>query len=931
MRRFSFLTTIFSSLLIYLAALIASYAQETVDPSAPNTTSVQPVSTTHTVGSDGAFTYAIPIKIPEFRGLLPNLSLTYNSQNQTRRGSDMFIGVGWRLGGMSMIERFSEGGGVPTYSLKNDVLRLDGVELLACSDSKATNAWPWDYPADYRTNTESASCSSGGNMVTLRDNFLKVVRNSGDLTKNSTFHVYRPDGTRYTYKTVGELRGADPNIKGEHFHAAYRRQWVLTEIRDQQKSPNIVKISYHIADQWSGFAPRPRAIEYAGYKVEFHYKSTPHPVTGYATGTQYTAKQNYRLNAITVKNGSTQVRAYALYYDQSNQTKVSLLKEVREYGSNYRLSSAAITGGSYLPSWKFDYQGDYTYFGRKGFGEHQFHTSMSVVDTDGNGRDELLFWQFTQKYNGSTRFTLPTKQLMFKEDGRLERTKDPHLPDTSAYYSSNSSFVFPVGVTRRDQTTNHQYAVAWHKSGSQLNTQSLKSYRVGSTRQISSISVDSRCKESSESVHALLGQFDMDAESEIIFGNRIYNINDGKFSEDRSRRGVLGTYFCNGWQFDNNGVGVADIDGDGLDEIIGKDAYLDVREGKFVKVGMSNSPFASKQSTLVVRFGDVNGDGAADAVIHNRSGKDRVGVALSTGHGFRSIDWRWWNHLRSIDTKESDFGSPRNFVRDINGDGLADIVIHEGFTEATLDPNSGAPLGALPAHIYLSDGKRFFKQSHSAHQKIPEFLALGDFDGDGLVDTVTGNSWSNGDSIYYNGAQVPNLLTKIVDQLGGTTEVQYSPSTKFADNDIPGVQQLVTQVTSKSGFSGQDEVTTYTYVGSKYDYRNRRSLGFRTVTAYLPKATGETEKPQLVTTYEQAHWGVKGRIRSQTLIYKGTTQRQTLNNWSITGVRVAPNVDTLMLPMRSTLASTRSKELWGGSLLEKTVGLSGKFGDFHNM
>lgn len=915
MRRFLFIIAIF-----FLTALNASYAQEAADPSAPNVTSVQPVSTTHTVGSDGAFTYEVPIKIPEFRGLLPNLRFTYNSQNQTRRGSDMFIGAGWRLGGMSTIERFSDGGGVPTYSLKNDVFRLDGVELLACRDSKATNKWPWDYPANYRTNVESASCSSGGNMVALRDNFLKVVRNSGDLTKNSSFYVYRPDGVRYTYKTVGELKGVNPNKKGDIFSVAYRRQWVLTEIRDKQKSPNIVRISYHISDQYSGFAPRPRAIEYAGYKVEFHYKNTPHPVTGYATGTQYIAQQKYRLNAITVKNGGTQIRAYALYYAQSNQTKVSLLKAVREYGSNYTLRSASITGGSHLPAWKFSYQGDYTYFNHKGFGKYHFHTSMSVVDTDDNGRDELLFWPFAKTHSDRAQFTLPAKQLMFKENGWLERAKDPNLPDTSVHHTGKTDdddMVVPVGVTRRDQTTNQQYAITWRKrttwknKGPQPDIQFLSSYRVGSTSQVSSVDVDTQCKESFEDVHVFLGQFDLDAESEVIVGNRIYNINDGKFSEDHKRRGILGNYFCNDWRFDNNGIGVADIDGDGIDEIIGKDAYLDVRAGEFVAIRMSNSPFESQQTEWVIRFGDVNGDGAADAVVHNRSGEDRVGVAISTGHGFKPIDWSWWDHLRSIDTKDSNFGSPRSFVRDLNGDGLADIIIHEGFTESTLSANSGRPLAALPAHIYLSDGKRFFKHSQSARQKIPEFLGLGDFDGDGLIDAVSGNSGSKGDSIYYNGAQVPNLLDKITDQLGGTTEVQYSPSTKFADNNIPGVQQLVTRITRKSGFSGQDKVTTYAYVGSKYDYRHRRSLGFRTITAYLPKATGETENPTLVTTYEQAHWGVKGRVRSKILIYKKATQRLEIHDWSYGGQSD--------LPLRSQRKKTRSKELWGGMLLEKTV------------
>lgn len=52
------------------------------------------------VGTDGAFSYSVPIKIPAFRGLEPNLALRYNSQSSGRGDVEGVVGRGWSLGGL---------------------------------------------------------------------------------------------------------------------------------------------------------------------------------------------------------------------------------------------------------------------------------------------------------------------------------------------------------------------------------------------------------------------------------------------------------------------------------------------------------------------------------------------------------------------------------------------------------------------------------------------------------------------------------------------------------------------------------------------------------------------------------------------------------------------------------------------------------------
>ena len=70
--------------------------------------------------STGAFSSEIPIKVPAFHGLEPDLSLIYSSG-----AGDGFLGMGWGLSGQSFVERASPGQGVPEYSA-SDIFLLDG-------------------------------------------------------------------------------------------------------------------------------------------------------------------------------------------------------------------------------------------------------------------------------------------------------------------------------------------------------------------------------------------------------------------------------------------------------------------------------------------------------------------------------------------------------------------------------------------------------------------------------------------------------------------------------------------------------------------------------------------------------------------------------------------------------------------------------------
>ena len=63
-------------------------------------------------GSTGDFSTSVAIDVPDFHGIEPHLSLAYDSSD---RGMD-WLGVGWRLEGVSRIERATPHSGAPSFS-----------------------------------------------------------------------------------------------------------------------------------------------------------------------------------------------------------------------------------------------------------------------------------------------------------------------------------------------------------------------------------------------------------------------------------------------------------------------------------------------------------------------------------------------------------------------------------------------------------------------------------------------------------------------------------------------------------------------------------------------------------------------------------------------------------------------------------------------
>ncbi len=177
-------------------------------------------------------------------------------------------------------------------------------------------------------------------------------------------------------------------------------------------------------------------------------------------------------------------------------------------------------------------------------------------------------------------------------------------------------------------------------------------------------------------------------------------------------------------------VALGDLDGDTyVDLVVGNRngqnaAYLNDGTGHFGET-LAALPFGLVRDTRSLALGDMNGDGALDAVVGNYGQQSVVYLGDGTGQ------------LGGAGG-QVDFGSSAQKTRavavgDVNGDAALDIVVASALE---------------PSVVYLNDRAdppSFIRQRTFGHgsDTFSTSLALGDLDGDGTLDIVTGNQPEN--------------------------------------------------------------------------------------------------------------------------------------------------------------------------------------------
>jgi len=166
------------------------------------------------------------------------------------------------------------------------------------------------------------------------------------------------------------------------------------------------------------------------------------------------------------------------------------------------------------------------------------------------------------------------------------------------------------------------------------------------------------------------------------------------------------------------GVAVADLNGDGIPDLI----YADyVSDNVAVRMGNGNGTFGPEVTYPTaagshgVSVADLTGDGIPDLVVVNAVGDD-VSVLLGNGDGTFQPEKLYKVGLNPYTLAVADF----------NGDGIPDVVTSNR--------------GDNTVSVLLGNGDGTFgPQETFPTGKTPRTVAVGDFNGDGDVDIVTAN------------------------------------------------------------------------------------------------------------------------------------------------------------------------------------------------
>ncbi|MGR9355869.1 RHS repeat-associated core domain-containing protein [Rhizobium leguminosarum] len=821
--------------------------------------------------SNGAFTEAVEIKVPEFRGLEPELSLRYSSSGGL--GSDGlragWIGVGWALGGVSDIVRTAPINGVPRFNAA-DVYQLDGQDMVACG-----------------AGVSSPSCSAGGTHATKIESYERIK------FENNIWTVWSKEGVQSIFKPVStwgttvEAGDANPALIKDSY------RWLLA----QRIDPNGNAVTYTYSCRTLPVC-YPNKITYSGAEITF--VSAAHPAYQTKATGRNLARLDWQLKRIEVRFGGQQVRAYALTHAASPSTNLQRLTQVREYGANWTIIDGVI-GGSALPPTTFSYTDSGTVYTR---GSQQLHNPAIPVtqvearvydlpgDFNGDGRQDILTVS-----NVSTGYCLINIRLS-AASGFVQPNVIPPESDGRSRCSVAYESLLPIpayGYNVADLDGDGSSDIYFYANPN------IYAYITRFNQVSNTISFDRLSEQHLFPANTAItmrntqvGNFTGTGKTDIVFldQNMLYSYTTGGFSKN-SVSGISGSNIF----VQNKG----DYNGDGREELWVKSnptsyAYsrLSYSAGQFTP--LLPYSFASDYLRTTEVDGDFNGDGLDDMAVFETPASNTservaspITLHFSNGQGLvkgPTISPQTRCLLQSSVTRSG--GSPvpvqsmsavcNVHAVDVDADGRTDIVV---------SPPVGSGNVEAPLEVFFSRGNEVFERK--LLQQIGPYT-FGDLNGDGKADILQARQkeqpmWDvyPSGNVFYSTGPIPDLLTSVTLKGGGSVDVEYKPSSTWgltSGTRMSFVAQTVSAVVEKDGRGGVSR-TEYSYRGGRYDYKERKFLGFAGLTATLPCASGETVCPSIDVTFSQAYAAIGNPLRIERKDGSGVVRQTVAESYSI--------------------------------------------------
>lgn len=854
----------------------------------------QSVSLFQTDLFSGKASTSVPISIPAGRGgMQPSIALGYTSSNENG-----IAGVGWNFG-LGLVQRDERKGLTdPEYygSKDNFIVNFAGAsgKLVRVSDYISDDGGYYAFKLE--------SDPSSVDIYYYPDQYWRFHDKSGNdyyfgngYNKNDLNKITRqvhPDNVSFIYAWYLEKV---VDVNGNYYQAEY------------QKTPdNQIKLSRIV---YTGNLTTGKELSPA-YDIQFAYEPRSDKSINYRLG--YKQMITERLSNILVRYGEQNISLYQLAYDPSPQTNRSLLKRVNIYshnGAGWEELTEPIEfeykNGS--KSWAQSTNPlNQDYFSIIDYRYSPIDQGIRFADINGDGLIDIVKalgrdggagypdpgWEPAPK-NNYYAIWLKTKDGGYQYDTTFRNSFYNVCVEANAVFSKNTGF----------------YNSDW---GLRL--------------------IDVNADNRADLVLARIGWF-APGQTEVWSTGVWLNNGQGWTKDNNWTVPNIFTSWTNSYApnsqgyFTDQGLRMGDVNGDGyVDMIVGREGtgwgggsvverkvYINKPNGNSRKWEQDNNWTNAYNSVPDMEFVhwwtgtrswdkgtqlvDINGDGLADLIrgYDNRDGSASSRQAwLNTGSN--------WARTENYDLPvpfigwDGTYGSLDQGLRmsDINGDGLLDLI--KSYDKIAFN-------GTVDKLVWLNNGNGWTPDStwasaiphdiikwtgSSSHTYGVELL---DINSDGSTDFIKGLNGTT--TVWQNQSTNADLLAKITNSLGGTSEIDYMSSSTFDNNDaggvprMPFITQVVKSITNSTSYSTETGINSYSYK-TEYSYEKgyynsdkREFWGFGIVT--VKDAQNRLSK----TFFKQSESDglYKGKI-AKTELYDSSGQlyNTITNNWISAGI-----------------------------------------------
>ncbi|MDP8265860.1 MAG: SpvB/TcaC N-terminal domain-containing protein [Candidatus Aceula meridiana] len=731
--------------------------------------------------ASGTAAVSLSIQAPRGRaGIEPAIFLSYNSGLPNG-----FLGVGWSLSLGKIIR--STKFGIPKYTNEDTF-------VLAQSGSQQKLVDISGDETEFRPEIEGA--------------FMKI-----EFINNDHWLVTDRKGIKYYFGQGDDSRVVDPDNTSrvfewdldrvEDLHGNYM---VITHTKDlNQIYPDKI---YYTGNSQTGLEPHAR--------IEFHWDSRLDKIFSYKS--HFLIETRRRLFQIRVYTGAYQQYAqYCFTYEKSSETGRSLLSSVERKGFNSSESLPA-TFFTYNQGEKgFEESSGWTIPAEAKFGEHQAggryaDLGVRVIDVNGDGRPDFCKYH---KYHGGqeTRKT-------FLHDGNQSWVESPvnwKFPDEVIQFLDTAPEIdrgWGVRIAdlnadgRPDLVRHYQYHPP-AEGGSIVNQAFINNGVDG-------WDYDEDWLLPEEGNLPIAWEIGQPVYGYTEFtGNLLADVNgDGYADYIKSKEDGWAPWFqpTTHMSFINN---LADNSGWHYDETWNtpSEIYTDLAHG----------------AILI----DLNGDGLND-IMYSKDNTQKI--YINNGSNWVEDPYSSWKDTHG----HTDFNNGSTQAADINGDGLADLIVSDDSNQKVLI-NHGTGWTVDDEWIVPGNLKSYGTR-------------LLDANADGMLDVV---KHFNGEApvVYLNKAGVPDILISMDNGVGGVRSIEYDSACRYSNIFFPFASQVVKAITVSDG-QGHSYKTQYFYADGLWDSQERESRGFGYVKVIDPDGNYSE------TYYHQDDF-FKGRIESQ--------------------------------------------------------------------